>query len=97
MTTYSDAAFALKSLSLGISDYLFKDELNATTLYKSITYNIERHKNLNRLRRTEQRYTELFQLSPQPMYIFEEDSLRFLQVNEATNKIMDSQEKSFYK
>ncbi|MBW3468653.1 response regulator [Arthrospiribacter ruber] len=97
LTGYTDASFALKSLSLGVSDYLLKDELNATTLFKSITYNIERHKNLKRIQLTEQRYTELFQLSPQPMYIFDEDSLKFLQVNEATIRTYGYSREEFLK
>ena len=44
LTGYSDESFATTSLALGISDYLLKDDLNSTTLYKSIIYNIERNK-----------------------------------------------------
>jgi response regulator of citrate/malate metabolism len=34
-----EASFAIHSLSMGVSDYLLKEELNANTLYKSILYN----------------------------------------------------------
>lgn len=44
LTGYSDIDFGIASISLGISDYLLKDELNASGLYKSIVYAIERNK-----------------------------------------------------
>lgn len=83
LTGYSDISFAIKSLSLGISDFLLKDELSAASLYKSIVYNIERNKTLLHLRESEQKYLELFHLSPQPMWVYDLDTLRFLDVNDA--------------
>jgi PAS domain S-box-containing protein len=83
LTGYTDASFATKSLSLGASDYLLKDELTATTLYKSLIYNIERFKTLTRLKESELRYSDLFHLSPQPMWVLALEDYRFLDVNEA--------------
>lgn len=83
LTGYTDASFAIKSLSLGASDYLLKDELSATTLYKSLIYNIERYKTLLRLKESELRYSDLFHLSPQAMFVVNRESYHFLDVNEA--------------
>jgi PAS domain S-box-containing protein len=83
LTGYTDASFAIKSLALGASDYLLKDELTATTLFKSLTYNIERNKNLLKLKESELRYSDLFQLSPQPMWVYDVVKLNFLDVNKA--------------
>ena len=83
LTGYTDTSFAIKSLALGASDYLLKDELTATTLFKSLTYNIERNKNLLKLKESELRYSDLFQLSPQPMWVYDVDTLHFLDVNKA--------------
>lgn len=83
LTGYTDASFAVKSLALGISDYLLKDDLNAVTLYKSIIYNIERNKSLVKLKDSEHRYSDLFHLSPQPMWVQDKESHRFLDVNDA--------------
>lgn len=83
LTGYTDANFAVKSLSMGISDYLLKDDLSPTTLYKSIVYNIERNKNLVKLLESEQKYADLFHLSPQPMWVYDLESLLFLNVNQA--------------
>jgi DNA-binding response OmpR family regulator len=46
LTGYADLAFGVKSLALGISDYILKEELNPTFLYKSILYSIERKKSV---------------------------------------------------
>lgn len=83
LTGYTDANFAIKSLSMGVCDFLLKDDLSATTLYKSIVYNIERNKNIVQLQESEQRYADLFHLSPQPMWVYELGSLKFLNVNHA--------------
>jgi PAS domain S-box-containing protein len=83
LTGYSDVSFATKSLALGISDYLLKDDLTSTTLYKSIIYNIERNKNLVKIRESEQLYSDLFQLSPLPILVYDIETSFFLDVNEA--------------
>lgn len=83
LTGYSDIEFGIKSLSLGISDYLLKDELTATSLYKSIVYSIERKEISSHLKESEKRYRDLFHLSPEPMWLYDVDTLRFLDINEA--------------
>jgi len=83
LTGYADASFGIKSLSLGISDYLLKDDLTSAALYKSIVYSLERKNVALALEESEKQYSELFHLSPQPMYVIELWSLRFLDVNEA--------------
>ncbi len=86
LTGYSDVSFGVKSLSLGISDYLLKDELSASSLFKSVLYSIERRKALSSLEESEKRYSDLFQLSPQPMLVYNLDTLGFLHVNSAAIK-----------
>lgn len=83
LTGYADIQFSINSISQGILDYLLKDELNATMLYKSITYAIERKKTIADLRESEKRYSDLFHASPQPMLVFDIESLLFTQVNDA--------------
>ena len=86
LTGYPDVAFSVKSLSLGVSDYLVKDDLNGSTLYKSILYSIERKKKSMELEESEKRYSDLFQLSPLPMLVFDVETLMFLNVNAAAIK-----------
>jgi PAS domain S-box-containing protein len=83
LTGYSNKAFGIKTLSLGVSDYLLKDELTATQLFKSIAYSIERKKNTLKLKQSEEKYRNLFHLSPQPMWVFDNETFKFLSVNEA--------------
>ncbi|MHA4809991.1 sensor histidine kinase [Flavitalea flava] len=43
LTGYSDEMYAKQSLKLGVQDYLVKDDLSATLLFKAIYYSIERN------------------------------------------------------
>ena len=83
LTGYPDVAFSVRSLSLGVADYLLKDDLTASSLFKSILYSIERKKKSLELEESQKRYSDLFQLSPQPMWVYDIDTLRFLNVNNA--------------
>lgn len=83
LTSYTSLEFSLESLNYGISDYLVKDELNATTLFKSIVYNIERKKTFLQLEASEKRYSDLFHFSPEPKWVYDQKTLRFLDVNKA--------------
>ncbi|GAB3223514.1 PAS domain S-box protein [Algoriphagus aestuariicola] len=83
LTGFSDLDFTIKSLSLGVSDYLLKDELTPTILYKTIVYSIQRKKFTDQIQRSEKRYSDLFQLSPLPMWVFDADTLKFLSINQA--------------
>ena len=47
LTGNADIKFSIRSISLGIADYLIKDEISAGSLYKSILFNIERKRILN--------------------------------------------------
>ncbi|MBA4848834.1 PAS domain S-box protein [Emticicia sp. BO119] len=83
LTGYADKDFGVRSLSWGIADYLLKDELNASLLTKSTLYSIERRKINISLRESEKRYKELFHLNPVPMWVYEINTLQFLDVNQA--------------
>jgi PAS domain S-box-containing protein len=86
LTGYSNKSFSIKTLKLGISDYLLKDELTPDNLYKSILYSIERKQISNDLKKSEEKYRNLFHLSPLPMWVYDPDTLAFLDVNEAACK-----------
>ncbi len=97
LTGYTDVDFSINSISKGIADYLLKDELNADALYKSIIYCIERLKKNIELSESEKRYSELFHLSPLPMWVYNIESLEFLDVNEAAQKHYGYAEVEFLK
>lgn len=77
LTGYSDLSFSVKSFSKGVSDYLLKDELSPMILRKSIVYSIERNDF------SEKKYKDLFESSPKPMWLYDVDSMDFLDVNKA--------------
>ena len=97
LTGYTDIDFSIKSISQGVLDYLVKDDLSATTLYKSIIYAIERKKTFSQLRESEKRYSDLFYLSPQPMWVFNAETFRFVQVNKAAITLYGYSEEEFLK
>ena len=75
--------FCLESLEYGVSDYLFKDELNPNSLFKSINYSIEKQKRHLRLLESERKYKDLFNFSPAPMFVYETDNFKLLDANAA--------------
>jgi PAS domain S-box-containing protein len=86
LTGYANKGFSIRTLSLGVSDYLLKDELTASQLYKSIAYSMERKRIQLKLNESEENYRNLFHLSPLPMWVYDVETYRFLNVNEAAIK-----------
>ena len=95
LTGYTDIDFSIKSIALGIIDYLLKDDLTATSLYKSIIYSIERKNSISKIKASEKQYSDLFNLSPQPMWVFDAETFRFVQVNKATTELYGYSEEEF--
>lgn len=83
LTGYADLDVARKILSLGVSDFLIKDEINPEILYKSIIYSLERKAYIDGINKTKKTYQDLFNLSPQPMWLYDISSLMFLDVNQS--------------
>ncbi|MCC5917744.1 MAG: response regulator [Cryomorphaceae bacterium] len=83
LTGYSDLEVAKAFLQRGVSDFLLKDEMNPTLLYKSIIYSLQRRKYIEDLQNSQQLYSNLFSLSPQPMWLYGIEDLKFLDVNNA--------------
>ena len=53
LTGFSDLSFSIKSLSMGVSDYLIKDELTSALLQKSILYANERNVSFRKIKQSE--------------------------------------------
>jgi len=83
LTGYTDIDLARKILSMGVSDFLIKDEITPEILYKSIIYSLERKSYIDGLNKTKKTYQDLFNLSPQPIWLYDTSSLSFLDVNQA--------------
>lgn len=83
LTGYEDLDFSIHSLSLGVTDYLLKDEINAFSLYKSVLFSIERKKFIRNIQESEKRYQDLFNSSPIPMWVFDVENQLIQDVNQA--------------
>ncbi|MEC3966930.1 response regulator [Flagellimonas halotolerans] len=83
LTGYSDIELARKILSKGVSDFLIKDEISPEIIYKSIIYALERKSYIAQLNKNKKIYQDLFDFSPQPMWVYDPDTLLFLGVNKA--------------
>jgi PAS domain S-box-containing protein len=86
LTDYANTEFSIKSVSLGIADYLLKDDVNAALLYKSIIFNIERKRLNLALRESEEKYKFLFQNSPNAMLVWDIGSLSILDCNQEAER-----------
>ncbi|MEB2775426.1 PAS domain S-box protein [Algoriphagus sp. D3-2-R+10] len=80
---YTDLKLARTLLSKGVSDFLLKDEINPEVLYKTVVYAIERENFIVGLENSKNTYQNLFDFTPQPMWLFDNKTLQFLDVNEA--------------
>ncbi|HEY6900375.1 MAG TPA: response regulator [Puia sp.] len=83
LTGLSDTKLAMQALVMGAQDYLVKGEFDEQLLSRAIRYSLERMRNLLYLRESEERYRELFNNNPMPMWVFDAGSLQFLEANGA--------------
>lgn len=102
LTGYSNLEFSVHSISLGVSDYLVKNdiigpyvEMAGPFLKKSIIYSIERKKSLLRLREVERMHNTLFYESQQPQWVVDVAEEKIVQVNEAALKSLGYTEEEF--
>lgn len=83
LTGLNDTKIAMQALVMGAQDYLVKGDFDEKLLSRAIRYSLERLRNLQYLRESEERYRELFNNNPMPMWVFDAKSLRFLEANAA--------------
>ncbi len=83
LTGLADTNLALEALLLGAQDYLVKGDFDNKLLSRAIRYSRERMRSMQYLRESEERYRELFNNNPMPMWVFDPDTFRFLEANDA--------------
>jgi len=83
LTGLNDTKLAMQALMMGAQDYLIKGDFDEKLLSRAIRYSLERMRNLQYLRESEERYRELFNNNPMPMWVFDAQTLRFLEANGA--------------
>lgn len=82
---------AVELIKLGVTDYVLKENMYqiAPKILRALKEADEQNENKrvnNLLASSEKKYRELFHLSPIPMWVFDPETLRFLDVNEAAIK-----------
>lgn len=95
LTGYADMEFSVKSLSMGVMDYLLKDELNTNSLWKSIVFSIERRSASKSLKESEERYRDLFQQNPSPMLVWDTETRAIIDVNQESEEKYGYSKKEF--
>jgi two-component system sensor histidine kinase UhpB len=83
LTGLTDTNIAPQALVMGAQDYLIKGEFDEKLLTRAVRYSLERVRNLQFLRESEERYRELFNNNPMPMWVFDAITHRFLEANGA--------------
>ncbi|EJL61169.1 PAS domain S-box protein [Flavobacterium sp. CF136] len=69
--------------SANVFDYLPKSELSSLLLFKSVIYISEKNKFHIKLKNLERKYSNLFEMNPVPMWIYDLEFLKFWRVNDA--------------
>lgn len=87
LTGFSDKQFGIHSLKLGVQDYLIKDEVTPAILLKSISYSIERKKNLKQLEQNEKRYRALIENSTDGLLLVDPNG-KVLEMSQMGKKIL---------
>lgn len=81
LTGFANLDFSIRSLSLGVEDYLIKDEITPTLLQKSILYTIERQASSQKLSESEQQFRSLFENAADAIFIAEIETGQILNAN----------------
>ena len=81
LTGLTDTGIAPQALVMGAQDYLIKGDFDEKLLGRAIRYSLERMRNLRFLRESEERYRELFNNNPMPMWVFDATTYQFLEAN----------------
>lgn len=69
LTDINDHTVGVNAVKKGAQDFLNKSKIDSEMLYRSITYAIERKKSEEKLRRSEEKYRELFIRSKDAIYM----------------------------
>ena len=80
-----DTASVVEGLASGADDYL-EVPFDSTRLIAKVSRLVERSKTEAKLRESQERYRLLFESIPQPILVYDEETLAFLAVNEAAIK-----------
>jgi len=84
LSSFKDSDQRIKAyIQLGVADYLYKENIDQEILNKSLIYSIERNYFAKIIKESEDKYKNIFRNNPSPMYIYDVETLAFLDVNNA--------------
>jgi two-component system sensor histidine kinase UhpB len=83
LTGLDDTDIALDAIKAGAQDYLIKGEFNKNLLQRAIQYSLERKKQEEKIKESEEKYRLIFKNSLFPSWIYDAATLQFIEVNEA--------------
>lgn len=83
LTGQGDHAIDVEAMKAGAADFLVKAHLSAVVLERAIRYALAQARSMEELRHREERYRALFESNPQPMFVYDRESLAILTVNDA--------------
>lgn len=83
LTALDDEALGIKAVRAGAQDYLVKGRVEDELLVRSISYAIERKRSEDQRREAEESFKLMFTNNPLPMWVYDLDTLQFLEVNNA--------------
>lgn len=83
LTGHSDEDLGLVAVSRGAQDYLIKGEVDSASLERSLRYSIQRHRALEELRESNQRYHSMFKDNHAIMIMIDPSNGSIVDVNEA--------------
>jgi two-component system, NarL family, sensor histidine kinase UhpB len=95
LTGLSESEVALKALQQGAQDYLVKGEFKTDLLVRSMQYSIERKSAESKILVSEEKYRQMFYKNPFPAWIYDLDSLKILEVNDAAIEKYEYERKEF--
>jgi len=91
----NDEETALRTVQSGAQDFLTKGEFDGKLLEKTIIYSIERKRNERLIQQSNEKYKQLFDLSPLPLFIIQCDNQQIIQSNKQAQKTFGYDEATF--
>jgi len=83
LTGLTDSEVAFEAIKQGAQDYLVKGEFKTDILIKSIQYSIERKNAEEKIIASEEKYRQMFYKNPFPTWIYDMETFKILEVNDA--------------
>ena len=95
LTGFTDSEIALEAIKHGAQDYLVKGEFKTDVLLKSIQYSIERKSAEEKILASEEKYRQMFYKNPFAAWIYDIDTLKIIEVNDAAIKLYGYEREEF--